>query len=379
MNPLVLALAYLRFHWGRSLVLVLAAALVLFVPVATRALLDAAERELTARAEATPLLLGRRGSALDLAMAALHFAEPQPGALPMDAVEAIRESGLATPIPLHTGFETGGRRIVGTTLDYFDFRGLEVAEGRGLALLGEAVLGAGAARALGLGPGDALVSAPATLFDLGGAYPLEMPVVGVLAPTGTPDDAAVFVDLKTAWIIAGIGHGHDDTATDGGPAIETARRITPETLDSFHFHGDPGTFPVTAAIVVPRDARAATILQGRYLDPGTPAQLVRPAEVMQALVDRLFRIRALRDAVAALGALAALAALGLALFLSYRLRAGEVTTAVRLGAGRGAVARLVATEAALIVAAASALAGLAAATLLRRAEPLAGWLLTLGT
>ena len=378
MNALVLALAYLRFHWGRSLVLVLAAALILAVPVATRALLDAAERGLTARAEATPLLLGRWGSALDLAMAALHFADVQPEALPMAEVEAIWDSGLATPIPLHTGFETGGRRIVGTTLDYFDFRGLELAEGRGLALLGEAVVGAQAARALGVAPGDTLVSTPATLFDLGGAYPLEMAVVGVLAPTGTPDDSAVFVDLRTAWVIAGIGHGHDDALPQGAPAIETARRITPETAGSFHFHGDPDTFPVTAVLVVPHDARSATILQGRYLDPETRAQLVRPAEVMQALVDRLFRIRAVLDAVAGLVALAALAALGLALFLAYRLRAGEVATAFRLGAGRGAVARLCLTEAALILLGAGALAVALSAVVTARADAWAAWLLALG-
>ena len=30
-----------------------------------------------------------------------------------------------------------------------------------------------------------------------------MTVTGVLAPTGTPDDDAVLVDIKTAWVIEG--------------------------------------------------------------------------------------------------------------------------------------------------------------------------------
>jgi hypothetical protein len=93
----------------------------------------------------------------------------------MAEVEALWDSGLATPIPLNTAFETSGFRIVGTSLDYFDFRKLTVAEGRGLAVLGEAVVGATVARDLDLGSGDTLVSSPQNLFDLDGVYPLEMP------------------------------------------------------------------------------------------------------------------------------------------------------------------------------------------------------------
>ena len=38
-------------------------------------------------------------------------------------------------------------------------------------------------------------------------------VVGVLPPTNTPDDDGIFVDIKTAWVIQGIGHGHEDVVT----------------------------------------------------------------------------------------------------------------------------------------------------------------------
>jgi putative ABC transport system permease protein len=39
----------------------------------------------------------------------------------------------------------------------------------------------------------------------------------VLERAHTPDDLAVFVDIKTAWVIEGIGHGHQDLSreTDG--------------------------------------------------------------------------------------------------------------------------------------------------------------------
>ena len=180
MNALFLAYAYLRYHWARSVILVLVAALILFVPIATQILLSTSERALVARGEATPLLLGSRGSQLDLTMAALYFSEERPDPVAMREVEDVWDSGLGLPIPVHTAFSSGGFRIVGTTLDYFDFRDLRFGDGRGLAVLGEAVLGAEVAEALDKGVGDTLVSSPENLFDLDGVYPLEMPVVGVL-------------------------------------------------------------------------------------------------------------------------------------------------------------------------------------------------------
>ena len=58
-----------------------------------------------------------------------------------------------------------------------------------------AVVGARAARELGVGPGDGLVSSPESVFDLAGVYPLRMRVVGVLAPAHGPDDLAIFAQM----------------------------------------------------------------------------------------------------------------------------------------------------------------------------------------
>ena len=389
MNALYLAFSYLRYHSARSLVLVLVAALIMFVPVATQTLLSTSERALVARGKATPLLLGSRGSQLDLTMAALYFSEERPAPVAMREVEAVWDSALGVPIPVHTAFSSGGFRIVGTTLDYFDFRNLALATGRGLSVLGDAVIGSDVAATLGKGVGDTLVSAPENLFDLDGVYPLEMPIVGVLAPTNTPDDQAIFVDIKTAWVIQGIGHGHEDvvTAADvaaGTDALANAavvqyQRITPDNIDSFHFHGNQDDFPASAVIVVPNDTWSSTILKGRYLDSESPTQLIEPAGVIQGLVDRIFRIKSLLDVVTAIIAVAAVAAVGLAIFLSYRLRAREMATAVKLGAQKGMVVRLLAAETISLLLTSSILAGLGAVVVARNADAWVGWLLALGT
>ncbi|MEM9268335.1 MAG: ABC transporter permease [Pseudomonadota bacterium] len=294
-DALYLALAYLRHHAGRSAVLVVALALILAVPILSRALLATAEDTLSDRARSTPLVIGAKGAALDQIMNGLYFTQDQPDRVTMRAVDRVWDSGLAIAIPLHVVFTAQGAPIVGTTLDYFDFRDLDIAQGRSLGLLGEAVLGARAAQTLGVGPGDDLLSDPTNLFDLAGSYPLQMRVVGVLAPTDSPDDDAVFVDIRTTWVIEGLGHGHDDIVEgdmvvaegDGtrelSAAVAQFTVITPQNVDSFHFHGDPATYPVSSVLAVPWDAKSSAILRGRYVGADEQHHIVLPGRVIDSL------------------------------------------------------------------------------------------------
>ncbi|MFN3311966.1 MAG: ABC transporter permease [Hyphomonas sp.] len=350
-HAIFLALAYLRHHRLASLALILSVAIIASVPVATRLVLREAEASFGARAEATPLILGARGSSLDLTMASLYFTQNVAAQVTKGVEDAVWDSGLADAIPLYTGFSTRGVPVVGTSVDYFDFRQLRPDRGRSLAQIGEAVVGAAAARRLGVAPGDTIITDPRTLFDLAGAYPLELTVAGVLAPTGSADDAAVFVDVNTAWIIAGIGHGHGDVTEgpDGptviaDPALRQFTRITPENIASFHLHQERALLPLSAVIVVPHDARAAAILLGRYLVSDNPLSLIRPREVIAELLQTLFRIGALLDAVVIVLGLASSLAIALAMAQAVQLRRDELQTLFRLGAQRAVIARVIGAQ-----------------------------------
>jgi putative ABC transport system permease protein len=233
-----------------------------------------------------------------------------------------------------------------------------------LAVLGECVLGAQTAEELGLVPGDDLVSSPETLFDLAGIYPLKMQVVGVLRKSHTPDDLAVFVDLKTAWVIQGLGHGHEDVTRIKDPTLILERteanvaasaklfhftEITEKNIESFHFHGDLSSYPITAVIAVPKDAKSGTILRGRYLSREEPHQIVRPEDVIDGLLQSIFRIKNVLDAVISVVALATALALVLVFALSLRLRQREIQTIFKLGCSRMTIARLIAAEISIIV------------------------------
>ena len=363
-DVLFLAWRYLRFNRGKTAVLIGSISLILFLPAALQVVVKETARTLTARADATPLLLGARGSAVDLTLGALYFREPTLDPTTFDESERIAGSDLAAAIPLNLRYEVRGHRIVGTTLDYLDFRGLEIMVGRRFAMLGECILGHDAARDLGVGVGDHVLSTPTSAFDVAGSFPLKMPVVGVLAPTGTPDDDAVFADLKTTWVIAGLAHGHQDVtapeASSGvlsrtednvvaNASVLSYTEITADNIDSFHFHGDPGGFPVDAVLAVPGDRKSGVVLRGRYQELDQPVQMVVPRAVVDDLVETMFSVRNAMLAVSLGLGLATIATAALVFALSVRLRRREIETMRKIGAPRRRIRAVLAGEVLLVV------------------------------
>ena len=364
MDSLYLAWRYLSYHKMRSVVLICCITIIGALPLALEILVDESERQLALRAASSPLLIGTKGSALDLVMNSLYFSDVVPETITMAVVDQVRETGLAAPIPLLVSYRARTFPVVGTTVDYFDFRQLEIAEGKMFSLIGQCVLGAEVARKLNLGPGDSITSAPEAMFDIAGVYPLKMKIAGVLAVSDNADDRAVFVDIRTAWIIGGLGHGHldvtrttdesiilkreDDNITANAKLLQY-QEITEDNIDSFHLHGDPAAFPLTAVLAVPEDAKSSTILQGRYLDKDLPHQMVRPAEVIESLLATIFRIRIVLDGVVLVVGSATVLALLLVFSLSLRLREKELQTIYQLGASRTTVVRLLGGEIFIIV------------------------------
>jgi putative ABC transport system permease protein len=363
-DSLYIAWKYISFNKIKTVTLVACITLIAFLPVSLQLLLDESERQLMSRAVSTPLLIGAKGSALDLVMNTLYFGDEVPELITMAASERVMNTDLASPIPLYVRFSARGNPIVGTSLDYFDFRHLKIAQGRNLAVLGDCVLGANVAEKLGLKPGDTLVTSPETLFDLAGIYPLKMKVAGVLGKSHTSDDLAVFVDLKTAWVIQGLGHGHKDVTRTKDSTVVLKRsesnvtasaklfhytEITDANIDSFHFHGNLGVYPITAVIPVPHDTKSGTILRGRYLSKQETHQIVKPEDVIDGLLQNIFRIKNVLDAVISVVGLATILALVLVFALSLRLRQREIQTIFKLGCRRMTIARLLTAEIFIIV------------------------------
>ncbi len=357
-----LGMRYISRNRAKVSLLIAAFTLVWLLPLAIGVLVKTAESQLRERASATPLLLGHAGSALELTFNGLYFTKPDVATIPFREFEAVEDSGLASAIPIYSRFTTEGHRIVGTSLEYFEFRNLKYSEGRPILRLGECVVGAAVAEAGGVSPDDYLISSPETLFDLAGVYPLKMKVCGVLAPSGTPDDRAVFVDPKTAWIIEGLGHGHvnaneataEQRLSDDGDSVKLNasvveyNEITPENVGGFHFHGDNGDNPLTAVIVLPDTPKNQAIIKGRYATDDQ-LQLISPATEMDELFDTVFSVqRLIIWLLLAVGG-ATLIIGGLVFVLSYRLRKDEFSHLRRLGADIATLKALIAFEAGFVL------------------------------
>ncbi len=375
----------LRHSWKRSALLAIVLGVSLGLPVALTTLLAQASSDMRARASVAPLLLGARGSEADLVFGALFFAAQPARGLAMRDLARVESESLATAVPIAVGATARKTPVVGTTIDYFAATA-RPAHGRMFATIGECVVGANAARALGgVKPGDRFFTDPASLSDLAGVFPLELTVTGVLAPTQSPDDGAIFVDLRTMWTIRGLGHRHDEpaqSATPGavigtvptatgdnkiaGEALPIARSAAEGVAADFHFHGSTDDFPIDGAIVRPADAKAQAILLGRFTGKDERLQLMRPDVFTERVLERIFGVGRVLGAVA--GAIALLVALVAAstFALSIRLRADELALMRRLGASRGSVAVFIAAEAVALVC-----AGLAIAVAIAACTPLA--------
>jgi putative ABC transport system permease protein len=360
-----IACRYAWWHRGRTMLLVAALALVFTIPAALAVLSFVVEEQLSARARATPLVIGAKGSPLELTLHALYFRTQPPAPLPYAEVTKLQATGLGLAIPITARHKTGEDALVATTRDYFDFRRLTLQSGSHWRRLGDCVAGASVARKRNLKPGDTIVSRLENALDVAGARPLRMRITGVLSPTGTPDDDVFFIDSKTGWVIDGIGHGHDDLTPNAnsnhvvaGKPITPYTEITDANVSSFHFHGDPGTFPVHALLAVPPDEKSLARLLGRYRADGTALQILEPPAIMAELLETVVTVRLYALLIFLFLGLLAMGLAALVFALAWQLRQPERETLMLLGVSRFRIVLLMGADAVFVLFLALIVAGL---------------------
>jgi putative ABC transport system permease protein len=172
------------------------------------------------------LIVGPRGSQLQLVLNTVFHMDKPVGNMPWRDYEDIkRKKGVRLAIPIVTGDSYKGFYLVGTTEEFFTR--LEIAEGRKMfdfeagGVFGdprapdehehehgpddhhdfEAVLGSEVARSTKLKVGDRFLATHGVAEGGEGRDDHNYRVVGVLRPTGTPHDRAVFCHLNAFFDI----------------------------------------------------------------------------------------------------------------------------------------------------------------------------------
>jgi putative ABC transport system permease protein len=139
----------------------------------------------------------------------------------------------------------------------------------------------------------------------------------------------------------------EERNTVANAAVRMFQEVTEANLNSFHFHGDTGEYPISAAIVVPPDAKTEALMAGQYAKSKT-AQLIRPRDDMEGLLTQLVRLEGFATTMLLTTAGAALFVSALVFALSFRLRKREFTTLEDIGVSRVSLIRVKSLEIVLI-------------------------------
>jgi len=167
-----------------------------------------AEDRLTRDAKPVDLVVGAKGSPLQLILSTVFHADVPTGNIDLAQAQAIRRNPMiASAIPLALGDSYRGHRIVGTETAYLDLYGAKLAQGALFTGEMEAVVGAEVARRHGLAVGARLTGAHglAASGPAHEAHPYR--VVGILAPSGTVVDRLVLTSVESVW------HVHEEHAS----------------------------------------------------------------------------------------------------------------------------------------------------------------------
>jgi putative ABC transport system permease protein len=204
----------------------------------------------------TDLIVGARGGSLQLLLYSVFGLGSPTNNISYATYAELRDHpAVAWTIPYSLGDSHRGFRVIGTTdafYEHYRFRGErrpELAEGRAAATEREVVLGAETARRLGYALGDriALSHGIGSVSFIGhDEHPFE--VVGVLRPSFTPIDRALFVTLE------GVDAVHEGWE-DGAPPMGAGLDFSGGLPDDGHGHSAAHTpaEPGAAAAEGPRE------------------------------------------------------------------------------------------------------------------------------
>lgn len=368
MNPLRIVLRNLRRRPLATGLTSLSVALGVGLFATVGALREAGERGFHRTAALCDQVVGAKGSPLTLVLNALYHMGPSPGNVPYSLYEEIvAMPGVQWAVPVAVGDAYQGARIVGVTDDFFRHVRLpgrseegdpltftvgaafaytpaqlkalkeELAAEEGEAAgaheeehlhpeLARAVIGAEAAKSAHLRVGSRFHPA----HDLTGApgapehAEAECEVVGILAPTGTPVDRAIYVPIGLYYVIA----GHAPTAdTPAGGARD------PRGLSAIYLRTKAGLHQIRI---------------WRAINDRLDAQSARPADEVRNLFVFVSALDGVLRAISGLVVIVALAGVMVAVYNTMGARRREFAVYRALGARRSTLLGLVTAESAAI-------------------------------
>ncbi|MGP1272803.1 MAG: ABC transporter permease [Phycisphaerales bacterium] len=312
------------------------------------------------------LLISRDSSPLVSVLNGVFYADPP--ARPIDRTKFDELSRLPASfmIPVQQGDSYLGMPVLATTQEFFtrfspdpDFNPdlpadaangspWRFREGRPFERSFEVVFGARAAADASIRLGDRITlthgtevsrkaSERAEQFAPHVHDEYEYEVVGILEPTGSAHDRAVFSDLTSSWII----HAHDRRKLDDPAATTTEADLLPEDmLITGIYYRAPTRGGSNVSSFLPQ--------VGAQLRADPTITVAQPKEEIDSLFSIVSNIDQILIGMAAAVMVSSGIAIMLALYNSMEQRRRQVAVLRVLGCSRGRVFGLVVTESAMI-------------------------------
>ena len=375
MNSLLLGVRTVRRRPLPAVLTVLLLALGIATVVVVLLFQGALEDRLGRDARGIDLVVGAKGSGLQLVLSSVFHADVPTGNVRLPELRDIaRHPMVAGVIPLSLGDAYRGFRIVGTSHAYVAHYGGRLANGRLWERPMEAVVGSRAARGTGLRTGESFVGA----HGLGGAsellhgeHPFE--VVGLLRETGTVLDRLILTGSESVWMVhavhgaagaagtmpdarglpegsgddAGAGE-RDDQESRAGAAGDGGAATTAAGDPGIAQSGIPvGDGEITALLVRFRSPIAALTLP-RAINAGTALQAASPAVETARLFLLIGTGLDVFRAFAAILVIASALSLFIALWHAMHEQRYDLAVMRTLGASRGRILRFVLVQGAVL-------------------------------
>jgi putative ABC transport system permease protein len=286
------------------------------------------EERMQRDARGIDLVVGAKGSPMQLILSGIYHADAPTGNIPFSSVDALSKNRLVKKVmPLALGDSWRGYRIVGAGKEYLEHYGAKFAAGKMFEEEMEVVLGAEVAARTGAGVGATFTGAHG--IGGGGEEHADAPfkVTGVLAKTDSVLDRLVLTSIESVWEI------HHEEA-----GKEQAKEVT--------------------VVLVQYASPLAVAVLPRFINAQSALQAASPAYESA----RLFRMIGVGvEALRGFGAILILAAglsVFIALYSALEERRYDLAVMRTLGASPRRLFGLLMTEA-LVLALLGALAGLA--------------------
>jgi putative ABC transport system permease protein len=238
-RPLQTALSVLLLSLGVATIVVLLLAV------------EQIEERMSRDARGIDLVVGAKGSPMQLILAGIYHLDAPTGNVPLAAAQSLAKNRFVRKtMPLALGDSWKGYRIVGASHDYPNHYGATLADGKLWEKPMDAVLGAEVAARTGVGVGDKFVGAHGIggEGDAHGEAPYT--VVGVLRSNGSVLDRLVLTSIESVWHVHEEHQGPQDEADR--KAMEEDREVTVVLLQ----YASP-----LAAATLPRQINSQSELQ----------------------------------------------------------------------------------------------------------------------